>query len=62
MDFIEKAEKYLSDFDNLKETGHFPKIDIKDFTYYHKDLTLEEFLCLGREIIRLKLVEEKNKK
>ena len=46
---IEELEKYLSDFDNLSETGHFQEIEIKDYVFHHKEMTLKEFLSKGRE-------------
>jgi hypothetical protein len=45
-------KEYLNDLDNLIDTGHFPKESIKDYTFWHKDMTLRDFICKGRELIR----------
>ena len=45
-------EKYLDDLDNLIDTGWFPQVSVKDCTFYHKDLTLRDFVSKGREYIR----------
>lgn len=49
---IKEVKQYLDDLDNLIETGHFPKKSVRGFTFYHKDLTLKEFVQKGRELIR----------
>jgi len=54
----EEIEQYLNDLDNLIETGHFPKKSLKDYTFYHKDLTLKEFIQKGREFIRKQLTNK----
>ncbi len=56
---IKELEQYLSDFDNLKDTDHFPEIKIQDYVHYHKEMSLEEFLMKGREIIRQTLMYKK---
>ena len=55
MENAKEIEHYLSDLDNLLETGHFPKSIVKDYVFYHKDLNLKEFIQKGREIIRQSL-------
>ena len=59
MENIKEIEQYLSDLDNLIETGHFKKESVKDYTFFHKDLTLKEFIQKGRELIRESLVSKK---
>jgi hypothetical protein len=49
---VEEIEHYLSDLDNLIETGHFSRESVKDHTFYHKDMVLMEFVSKGREFIR----------
>jgi hypothetical protein len=56
---IKDLENYLNDLDNLIDTGWFPKDSVKEFTFYHKDLTLREFVSQGREYIRQYLMIEK---
>lgn len=59
----EEIEKYLSDWDNLADTGWFnnPNNDISDYTFHHKNYSnLRDFLSKGREIIRQRLVDKKN--
>ena len=51
-------ENYLSDLDNLIDTGWFPKDSVKECTYYHKGFTLRDFIGKGREYIRQYLVDE----
>lgn len=48
----EALKKYLSDFDNLSETGFFSSAFIDDSVFYHKGLMLFQFLQVGREFIR----------
>jgi hypothetical protein len=52
----QEVEEYLIDLDNLIDTGHFRKESVRDFTYYHKDMTLRDFVSKGREIIRQSLI------
>jgi len=59
MENIKELEQYLNDLDNLLDTGHFPKESVKDYTFYHKDLTLKEFVQKGRELIRESLMTKK---
>ena len=56
---VEELANYLSDLDNLKETGHFPKISIKEYTGYHTEMTLYDFIGKGREYIRQFLMSKK---
>jgi hypothetical protein len=55
----DELEKYLNDLDNLIDTGHFPKESVKDYTFHHKNLTLDEFVKKGREHLRHALMEKK---
>jgi len=48
----EDIKKYLNDFDNLSECGFFSGAFIDDHVFYHKGLTLYQFLQVGRELIR----------
>lgn len=56
---IKDLENYLNDLDNLIDTGWFPKDSVKECTFYHKDLTLRDFVSKGREYIRQYLMVEK---
>jgi hypothetical protein len=56
---IKELENYLNDLDNLIDTGWFPEESVKDCTFYHKDLTLRDFVSKGREYIRQYLISEK---
>ena len=58
-DKIKNLENYLNDLDNLIDTGWFPKDSVKECTFYHKDLTLRDFVSKGREYIRQYLMAEK---
>ena len=58
-DKIKDLENYLNDLDNLIDTGWFPKDSVKECTFYHKDLTLRDFVSKGREYIRQYLMVEK---
>jgi hypothetical protein len=49
---IKDLENYLNDLDNLIDTGWFPQDSVKDCTFFHKDLTLRDFVQKGREYIR----------
>tara|TARA_R110002051_G_C8603507_1_gene480804 strand:- start:63 stop:278 length:216 start_codon:yes stop_codon:yes gene_type:complete len=58
----EEIEKYLSDWDNLEDTGWFnnPNKNIADHTFHHKKCDdLKQFLSKGREIIRQRLMDKK---
>lgn len=57
---IKDLENYLDDLDNLIDTGWFPKVSIKECTFYHRDLTLRDFVSKGREYIRQYLMLHKN--
>lgn len=50
-----EKQKYLDDLDNLIQTGHFPNDSIEESTFYHKEMTLKQFIQFGREIIRQSL-------
>lgn len=56
---IKDLENYLNDLDNLIETGWFPKDSVEECVFYHKDLTLRDFISKGREYIRQYLMNEK---
>jgi hypothetical protein len=56
---MDEIEKYLDDLDNLLDTGWFPKDSVKDCVFYHKDMTLYEFVSKGREYIRQYLIKLK---
>jgi len=56
---IKDLENYLNDLDNLIDTGWFPKDSVKECTFYHKDLTLRDFVQKGREYIGQYLMAEK---
>lgn len=45
-------ENYLTDLDNLIDTGWFSNDSITDYSFNHKGLTLKEFILKGREHIR----------
>lgn len=47
---------YLSDLDNLIETGWFKAGSIKECVSYHKDYDMHEFIQKGREYLRQMLV------
>jgi hypothetical protein len=47
-----KIEEYLSDLDNLLDTKHFHDRDISEWVFYHKGMTLEDFIHVGRELMR----------
>lgn len=59
---IKELEKYLDDMDNLIDTGFFSYDTISDFTFYHKEWSLRDFVTKGREYIRQYLMEEKGMK
>ncbi len=46
-----ELEKYIDDLDNLLDTGWFKNEDISDFTFYHKGMTLKQFISKGRRIL-----------
>ncbi len=54
-----EVENYLSDLDNLIDTGHFKEDDITDYTFNHKELNLKDFVIKGREVIRSLFVDRK---
>lgn len=56
---IKDLENYLNDLDNLIDTGWFSKDSVKEFTFYHKDLTLHDFVSKGREYVRQYLTAKK---
>lgn len=56
---LKEIEQYLNDLDNLKETGHFKKDSVRDYTFYHKEFTLYDFIAKGREYIRQLLMIHK---
>jgi len=56
-----ELEQYLNDLDNLIDTGHFPKESIEEFTFYHKDFTLRDFIQKGRNFIAETLTEIQSK-
>jgi hypothetical protein len=56
---IKDLENYLNDLDNLIDTGWFPKDSVKEYVFFHKDLTLREFVSKGREYIRQYLMAKK---
>ena len=58
-DKIKDLENYLNDLDNLIDTGWFPKDSVKECVFYHKDLTLRDFVSKGREYIRQYVIIEK---
>ena len=47
---------YLSDLDNLIETGWFKVGNIKECVSYHKDYDMHDFIQKGREYLRQMLV------
>jgi len=47
---------YLSDLDNLVDTGWFKNDSVKDCVKYHKDYNLRDFIQKGREYLRQMLV------
>jgi hypothetical protein len=57
---IKEIENYLDDLDNIIDTGHFPKESISDYSFYHKDFTLHDFIQKGREYIRQYLMISKS--
>ena len=62
MDDIKNKEvlNYLSDLDNLIETGHFSKQSVRDYTFHHKTFDVVNMVCKGREIIRSLFQDKKN--
>lgn len=56
---IDKLHKWLDDFDNLNETGHFDNQKIEHYVHHYKGMDMKEFLSVGREIIRLSLMYKK---
>lgn len=46
-----ELEKYLSDLSNLIDTGWFNNDQIKDCVFYHKEMTLKQFVSLGRRYL-----------
>ena len=56
---IEQIENYLSDLDNLVDTGHFSEISVERYTHHHKEMHLKQFIGKGREIIRQATMKEK---
>lgn len=60
MENINEIEQYLTDLDNLIETEHFSKESVREYTFYHQDLTLNEMILKGREYIRKLLISEKS--
>lgn len=54
-----EIENYLSDLDNLIDCGHFEEDEIKDFTFYHKEMNKKDFVIKGREVIRSLFVDKK---
>lgn len=51
----EEIERWLYNFDNLIDCNQIPKNDVSDYVFYHKQITLDNFLSIGREIIRQSL-------
>lgn len=56
---VKEIEQYLHDLDNIKETGHFSNISVRDYTFYHKDMTVVDMVSKGREYIRQLLMIHK---
>ena len=51
--------RFLSDFDNLMDTGHFPDEDISDYLFLKDIRTMERFARQAREYVRqLKMIRE----
>ena len=46
-----QLEKYIDDLDNLINTGWLSNEDISEFTFYHKGMTLKQFISKGRQIL-----------
>lgn len=46
-----QLEKYIDDLDNLIDTGWFPNDDVSEHTFYHKGMTLKQFVSKGRTIL-----------
>lgn len=59
---IKELEQYLDTIDNLSDTGWFSDDTISDYTFYHKEWSLRDFILQGREYIRQYLMEEKGMK
>lgn len=58
---FKNLDNYINDFDNLKDTGHFHKEIIDDYTFHHKEMSFTDFMCKGREFLRLLWIREKQK-
>lgn len=57
---FEDLDQYINDLDNLHETGHFDKKEkIGEFTFFHKEFTMADFIIKGREFLRLLWVRER---
>lgn len=56
---IKELEKYLDDLDNLIDTGWFPEDSVEQCTFYHKKLTLRDFVQRGRKYIGQYLILKK---
>jgi hypothetical protein len=48
---FEELIKYLDDLDNLIDTGWFPEDIVSDCVFYHKELTLRNFIQNGRKYL-----------
>ena len=53
---------YLNDFDNLFDTGFFNGRNTGEYAFYHKHMTMREFISKGREFIRVLCVIKKQAK
>lgn len=58
-DKVKEIDNYLSDLDNLIDTGHFPNDSVRDYTFWHKEMGLKQFIIKGRELIRQLIMKEK---
>lgn len=55
---IKELQRYIDDLDSLMQTGWFPNKKVTDYTFYHRAMSLREFISKGREIIREYLMNE----
>ena len=58
---VKEIKEWLSDFDNLYDTGHFIDVNIDEYVFYHKGKKLKQFLSIGREIIRKTFIKKNGK-
>lgn len=57
---IKELEDYLNDLDNLIDTGWFAEEPVDECVFYHKGMTLRDFVQKGRAYIGEYLLSKKS--